>query len=146
MAAVSLDTFDQVVDFLRRTWEKGELDLVATTVSPWHALGVDAALRSLHIQTGSKKGVVVIQAHQKDGILLSPDDFISQTFHDITFVIQQNVHMGPFASRSAQAEFVRALHQIAQGTRNEESSLIMVSPMGQLFGFFVYSLTSLPRA
>lgn len=129
MTLLYLDTFDEVVAFLRRKWKEGEIEFVATAVSPWHALGIDATLKRLNVREGKMKGVILIQAHSKDGILLGPDDFVSQSFHEVTFAIQRDVHTGPFASPSAQKEFVEALQRVAECTGDPTRLMTMISPL-----------------
>jgi hypothetical protein len=54
--------------------EEDRLDFIASVKTPWHALGLQAAIESLYPE-GS--GLVLFTPHPRDGYLLSPAEFSS---------------------------------------------------------------------
>jgi hypothetical protein len=61
---------------LAHNWMRSNnFGFIAVAISPWHALGVDAWLRTLRDGGEKRKGLILILPHAKDGLLLQPEHF-----------------------------------------------------------------------
>lgn len=76
-----------LLSYLTRLMVEKEIDFVAhPIISHWHAIGVDALVYSISQKKNEKpSGVVVIEAHVKDGFVISERDFICQSFATVKF-------------------------------------------------------------
>jgi len=67
--------------------EKNDLDFLCFAITPWHAIGIDAALFDLGKRLKRKpSGIIVINSHRLQGFLISESSFISKEFADVTFL------------------------------------------------------------
>ena len=63
------------------------IDFIGYAVSPWHAVGVDAAIFYLSKLLRKKpRGVIFITPHLKDGLLINEDNFVAPKYSDVMFV------------------------------------------------------------
>lgn len=62
---------------VRRGLESGELGFVATAMSTWHALGVDAWIHRLRKDGEKRAGIVLLLAMDRRGIVISKANFAS---------------------------------------------------------------------
>lgn len=65
---------EEVLEYATYTLREDQIDFIASIKTPWHALGLQAAIENLYPQ-GS--GLVIFTPHPRDGYLLSPEAFSS---------------------------------------------------------------------
>jgi hypothetical protein len=66
--------------------EQNKLDFVAIAITHWHAIGVDIEI----LANSQKRGIVIIAPHPKNGVLITPNDFVCSHLKNIDFYIQDS--------------------------------------------------------
>ncbi len=59
-----------------------KIDFVATVISHWHAIGLDAFLYDHFINNNKIQGIILIQPHSENGYIINEKDFAFRNFND----------------------------------------------------------------
>lgn len=123
MKCQSFASSDACLTHLRHVLSQHELDYVATAMTPWHALGVMAALDNLGFAT-SGRGIIIIRAHPKDGFVVEPQAF--RSISTATIVKDPATPPEQQGLLVAAAESARAF---LPARRTKKRPLAIISPM-----------------
>lgn len=82
-------SLDAINEYAIKELSNLELDFIAYVVSPFHALGVDAFVHTLSINKKNLNGLIFIQSHPKDGIVVSEVNFRCMKFANVKLVYIQ---------------------------------------------------------
>lgn len=67
-------------------------DFIATAISHWHAIGVDAFIYDLSIKLNRKpKGKIIINPHHVDGFVINKKDFVCNKYADVKFYLGEEI-------------------------------------------------------
>lgn len=81
-----ISSMDEQKEFLSRILTTG-IDFIGYAVSPWHVVGVDAAIYYLtKLLRKNPRGVIFITPHLKSGLLINEDNFAAPKYSDVIFV------------------------------------------------------------
>ena len=71
---------------LLKILKKNDIDFIATAVSSFHALGIDAFILDLSTKLNRKpKGLIIICPHHRSGYLIDKEKFSCENFADVEF-------------------------------------------------------------
>lgn len=59
-------------EVIRNLLQTEQIEFIAQAITPWHAIGVSAALQNYE---SNCKGVIILRPHGRDGMLIGPDNF-----------------------------------------------------------------------
>ncbi len=124
---------------------EGDIDFVGGAISIWHAAGLDAFAYDLSERTGKRiKGVVIIEPHPQNGIVLRAEDFACREFADVEFlVIEYGKNYVSFFKRliclagMILRTFVGAIYSIGCKGGREIYLISTITPKNYFFECFV---------
>lgn len=67
------------------------VNFVAEAISPWHAIGVDAAVEYLKDKGMEPKGIIFIIPHSVNGVVISENNFNCSKYAGIKFVVVNDI-------------------------------------------------------
>lgn len=108
-----------------------DADFIALAITPWHAMGVDVALNRL-FPNGNASGVIVIQAHRSNKMLLDTTDFACSTNPDIEFVVT-NPYDEAVTERRSRLMYCKILMNIGKAffrfAKKDARPVYIISPL-----------------
>ena len=118
----------------RALLQEGGADFLAVAVSPWHAVGIDAALLSTQALSGKpSRGLIFIVPHSRDGFLITDEAFlVARATKDIHIARVEPTQGGVRRWFSTLADDRRLLRRLKGGNASLASSaksVDLLSPM-----------------
>jgi len=125
---------------------RGEYDFIAFVVSHWHAVGVDAFVYEISKRKNKKPaGIIIIQAHSKNGFLINEKDFICKDFSKIDFYFldnslnnlpeQKSIILKIHKKFEKFIAILSAIHKIKKQNNSNKKELYIVSVMNPYVNF-----------
>lgn len=105
--------------------EENTLDYIAIATTHWHAIGIDAELKDKYYD--DRIGVVLIIPHTKDGLLISPNDFISAGKKGCEIYTVNKVKSN--LSLKDNLKIMRGLFNILLTNKNNKKRLKIICPL-----------------
>lgn len=121
----------ETLGFIGELLRTRKIEFIASAISHWHAIGVEAALSDFVSTGNAVEGVIIIKAHSKDGFLLSEDDFPCARTLNVTFVLDAGLHIRQGYRICKAWDYLEAFLASVQLNmdRKEKTVLRIISPM-----------------
>lgn len=119
---IVFNTFEETKKFINSVLVDSEIKFIASAVSHWHALGIDAEINN-NEELNQYGGIIFISAHPKDGFLIDSNDFICSRSPIIKIAMVNPIQTRPH-------ELIRlAIKLIINKIKNKTDNFYLLSPM-----------------
>ncbi|AKB29024.1 hypothetical protein MSSIT_2305 [Methanosarcina siciliae T4/M] len=136
----SVYDYESQFNYIEQELLTNSLDFIAFVISPFHALGVDSFLYELFKEKKRKlNGLIIVNSHHKDGILINENHFSCLTFVNASFrYVHKSEELSLFQKSKTAIEIFKGIFNARIGTK-ATNSLYIISVMSippQSFKFF----------
>lgn len=143
VAAQSI-TFSEAILLAQTALDPSDGVFLATAVSPWHALGVDAWIKNLRGNSVRTRGVIAILPHSKDGFLINATYFRYANQDSGTTIVQVDIPASPTLFTHVRRLWDKytcltslIFHCAFKAKRTSQPSALIVSPRNANLGYLL---------